>query len=428
MPGARQPLFFCFWAWADSSRSGSFLRTLALGRAERNGGVNGVGRRLARPPSPARQCEAMADAVLRASDFSLNEDQEALRATFAALFERESPIDRVRGAEPLGFDEKLWQQMVDTGVPTMGVPVDRGGGGAGLVELALVVEAQGEWLAPVPVVPVVTAMRLLARASDGTEHHVGGEWLAAVGVGTRRVALALDPGGPGEAQLVPGGAVAGGVMGLVGDELVLVARDEPVDGPRNLGSEPLAWWDLADSAAARVALASGPDARARFDDACREWRLLTAAYLVGLAQGALELAVRYANERVAFGVPIGTFQAVAHPLADVACAVQGARRLVWKAAWLLDHEPAPAGFEEDGPAVAEMAWLHAWRTAELATRVGVHTQGGFGFTLESDMQLYFRRAKSAALLAGDPGTHLATLADLLFGPVGATAPGGAGVT
>jgi alkylation response protein AidB-like acyl-CoA dehydrogenase len=127
----------------------------------------------------------------------------------------------------------------------------------------------------------------------------------------------------------------------------------------------------------------------------------------------LDLAVQYAKDRMAFGVPIGTFQAIAHPLADVASAVEGARHLVWKAAWLADHEP------ERAPVEMEMAYLHACRTADRATKVGIHTQGGFGFTLESDMQLYFRRAKSAALLAGDPRARLAAIADLLYGPAGA---------
>jgi alkylation response protein AidB-like acyl-CoA dehydrogenase len=83
---------------------------------------------------------------------------------------------------------------------------------------------------------------------------------------------------------------------------------------------------------------------------------------------------------------------------------------VWKAAWLADHEP------EHAPVEMEMAYLHAGRAAQQATAVGIHTQGGFGFTLESDMQLYFRRAKSGALIAGDPRARLAAIADHLYGP------------
>jgi len=350
----------------------------------------------------------MADIELRKSDFSLSDDQETLRAAFAGLFERESPMERVRDAEPLGFDEKLWQQLVNTGVPTMGLPTARGGDGAGLVELALVAEQHGYRLAPVPLVPVVTASRLLARCGNATT-----EWLAATAAGTRRVALALHPAQVGVPQLVPGGAVADGIVGFVEDQLVLATRDEPIGGPRNIGSEPLAWWDPGDRQESLLELASSAPARESFDDACREWRLLTAAGLVGVAQGALDLAVQYAKERMAFGVPIGTFQAVAHPLVDAACAIVSARHVVWKAAWLAEHEPDHALAE------IEMAYVHACRTAEHATRIGIHTQGGFGFTLESDMQLYFRRAKSAVLLGGDPRARLAVVADHLYGPANA---------
>jgi alkylation response protein AidB-like acyl-CoA dehydrogenase len=347
------------------------------------------------------------DLDLRASDFTLSEDQHALRETFASFFERECPIDRVRAAEPGGFDDALWRHLLDTGAATMGLPVDRGGDGAGLVELALVTEEHGRRLAPVPLVPVVTAARLLARC-DGTD-----EWLHAAASGERTVVLAMHTTRDGEPQLVAGGALAVGVIGLVGDRLVLATRDEPTGGPRDLGSQPVGWWKLAPGDAGSTELARGADAIDRYEEACREWRLLTAASLVGVSRGALDLAVQYAKDRVAFGVPIGTFQAVAHPLADVAVAIEGARHLVWKAAWLGDHELT------ESYAAIEMAYLHACRTAVHAATVGIHTQGGFGFTLESDMQLYFRRAKAWPLVAGDPNERLASIAAVLFGPIGA---------
>ena len=345
----------------------------------------------------------MAPPTLYNNDFTLSDEQEHVREAFATLFERECPIERVRSSEPLGFDEKLWQQLLDAGVLTMGLPVEAGGDGAGLVELALVVEEQGYRLAPVPLVPAVVAARLLARTGDPQLLELGEHGL---------VTIALHPARSGERQLVPAGAVATTVVGLLDGELVVVRRDAPGASPGNIGDEPLAWVDLAEGAS-RVQLASGDDAGSEHEQAVREWRLLTAAFQVGLAHAALDLAVQYAKERVAFGVPIGTFQAVAHPLADVASAVQGARHLAWKAAWLADHDPERAAVE------IEMAYLYACRTATLATATGVHTQGGFGFTLESDMQLYFRRAKSNALLAGDPSAGLSRIAELLYGLAGA---------
>jgi len=87
----------------------------------------------------------------------------------------------------------------------------------------------------------------------------------------------------------------------------------------------------------------------------------------------------------------------------------GARRLVWKAAWLADHEP------DVEPHLVPMAFTHACRTAVQAATVAVHTQGGLGVTLESDVQLFFRRAKGWAAVAGGPTAELGVIADALYG-------------
>jgi alkylation response protein AidB-like acyl-CoA dehydrogenase len=154
-------------------------------------------------------------------------------------------------------------------------------------------------------------------------------------------------------------------------------------------------------------LSQGAPARHLFEAAQRDWLILTAAALVGLGDGAAALAVDFARVRNAFGVPIATFQAVAHPLVDAATAVEGARHLVRKAAWFADHEPSEAR------ALVPMAYLHAVRSAGLAARVGMHVQGGFGLTLESDQQLYFRRSRGWPLLKGDPASELQPVADML---------------
>ncbi len=158
---------------------------------------------------------------------------------------------------------------------------------------------------------------------------------------SRIATLALHPVAVGARQLVPAGAVADVVVGFEGEELVaFVADDAPVP-VGNLGSAPLAWRMLS-GAGTRTVLACGAEARTRFDVAVREWNVLMAAAQTGVAQGALDLAVAYANEREAFGVPIGAFQAVAHALADVAVGIAGSRHLAWRAAWYCDHEPALA--------------------------------------------------------------------------------------
>ena len=154
-------------------------------------------------------------------------------------------------------------------------------------------------------------------------------------------------------------------------------------------------------------LSRGSQARQLFEAAQRDWLLLTAAALVGLGDGAVSLAVEFAKVRHAFGVPIATFQAVAHPLVDAAAGIEGARHLARKAAWFACHEPSGAA------TLVPMAYLHAVRSASLAAKVGMHVQGGFGLTLESDQQLYFRRSRGWPLLKGDPASELQPVAEML---------------
>ncbi len=114
-----------------------------------------------------------------------------------------------------------------------------------------------------------------------------------------------------------------------------------------------------------------------------QWR----HYSVGAAAKAHELAVAYANERVQFDRPIGAFQAMAHPLADLRTEIDGARTLVHQAAWTLaEHRP-------DAPALAAMAKYYACDVFRRTAKFGHQVFGGIGFTLDIDIQLFMRRAK-----------------------------------
>jgi alkylation response protein AidB-like acyl-CoA dehydrogenase len=339
--------------------------------------------------------------VLRHRDYSLDDVQVDLRDTMAQFFERECPSTVVRDVDPLGFDPKLWAKVRDVGLLTMSLPEAVGGDGAGLVELVLALEESGRRIAPVPLVEQVVALRALAATGDtaGLDAYLG----------DRVVTFAPRPQFGTEARLVPNAAIADAVVGLVDGDLVVVELDAPAPLADTIGGAPLGWCDLA-APMTRTVLAQGADAQVQFERARMEWKLAMAAALVGLARGALDITVQYANERFAFGVPIGTFQALSHPLADVRIAVEGTRRLLWRAAWYLDHEPDLA------PMHVLIAFLRACETANFAPSQGIHTQGGFGFTLESDLHLYFRRAKAWPLVAGDPNAELTTIADLAFGP------------
>ncbi len=339
-------------------------------------------------------------------DLSLTEEQEQLRATLHRFFEKASSPDRVRAAEAEGHDTALVEGLAEIGVFAMGLPESHGGFGASLADLAVVASEAGEHLASAPVVEALVAGRLLAAVDDGqgTVDSV----IERLASGAELATFALRPARDGVARLVPGGTFAAAVA-LDGDALVLVPppdADAATPIP-NTASRALADRPVAAAEPTRQVLAAGPSALAAWQHALDEWRALTAAWLVGLSRSALELGTEYATERRQFGVPIGSFQAIGHQLADAATALDGAALLAAKAIWALDEA------EESAPQFAATAFWFAGETAETVTSTALHVHGGYGFMEEYDIQLSFRRAKATRLLLGDPQRELLTIVDRL---------------
>jgi alkylation response protein AidB-like acyl-CoA dehydrogenase len=329
----------------------------------------------------------------------LTDDQELIRDSISRLLAKTSGPEEVRAAEERGFDPILWDALVEMGIPAMALPEAVGGGEASLATLGIALEECGAALATVPLVETVVAARALARlgATDQAVAAVEG------------AVLTTSPR-PGTA-LLAGGAVCAGALVLDGDELVWVAPGEGGwTAIRGMSSVALA--DVADPAE-RTVLATGDDARAAHALLSDEWRALTASWLVGLAQRALDIGVQYATERHQFGVPIGSFQAVQHRLADCSTALEGARLVARKALWAVDNG------EPEAHAYPAMAFALASEVAQDTASASLHVHGGYGFMEEYDIQLYFRRAKTLRLLAGDPHDDLVAVADRCFGPVGA---------
>jgi alkylation response protein AidB-like acyl-CoA dehydrogenase len=156
---------------------------------------------------------------------------------------------------------------------------------------------------------------------------------------------------------------------------------------------PIAHITVGDDA---VVLAAGDSARAAYDHGLALWRALSAASLMGLAARALEIGVAYVKERHAFGVVIANFQTIQHRLAENAVAVEGGRLLAYEAAWA--HDVGQANAAE----LAKMAFLFATDNAFRTAGDSLHFHGGYGFSMEYDIQLFFRRAKGWSLVAGDP--------------------------
>jgi alkylation response protein AidB-like acyl-CoA dehydrogenase len=335
---------------------------------------------------------------LRRADYSLSDEQEALSNTYRSFLDRHVGSELVRKCEPLGFAPTVWRQIQDLRPIHLGLDEQRGGDGAGLVEMALVGEEMGRALAPLPFVECSVVARLLSTLDAGVSAPLLEQLLSGHVVSIVPAPLEAP------VTIVPAGAVATAVIGFDGERLRLARSAEPPPHVDNVGSAPLAWWKF-DGA---EVLADGAIALSTFEQAAHEWRILTAAALVGIGDAANALAVQYAKDRSAFGVPIGSLQSIANRLVDAATAVSAARRLAQKAAWFADCEPQSLG------ARSSMAFLAASEAAEQSAASAVHIQGGFGFTLESDAQLFYRRSKGWSLIAGDRTHELGRIADAVL--------------
>ena len=342
-------------------------------------------------------------------DFEYSTEERELQDLFARFFAQEVPTSVVRAAEPRGFDPALWDRLRRLDVP--GLADDGVSPPAPVLQLAIIAEQAGYHLAPVPVVESFVALRFLA-ATAGTSGGPAAALLGPARTGEVVVTLALADLATRPEQIVPAGAVADHVVGVAGPAAVVLDRESDlVRGYRAVhGSAPVATWRWAGADRAGAAgRADGGDAAARHTHAVDEWRVLTAAALNGLARHALEIGAAYATERRAFGTPIGTFQGVAHPLAEHATALSGSELLTRKAAWALDQPDAATAGGPDRHQLAAMAFAFGAETAGRLTATAVHVHGGYGAALEYDIQLFHTRAKAWANVAGPPARAYAAI-------------------
>lgn len=339
-----------------------------------------------------------------AVDFGLSVDQQAIAESFGAFFANECGTDVVRRSEPLGYSHDLWAAARQLDAPGLATPEASGGSGATLSQLIVIAEAAGGHLAPIPLI----------------EH-----WLAAATVqradlisGAQIATVALRPADDdGVWRVVPAGAIADVVVGIDGPEVIAVESPPPGSALTNHGSMALA--DRSARAGTRTIIGPAED----FAEVLDAWRVLTAAALTGLAQQALRIGQDYVLERKQFGRTIGEYQAIKHGLADLPALIDGARFLTHKAAWAADagftqgtgELDLGEGIIERFEPLAAMAFVQAADAAAVATDRSLHYHGGYGFSAEYDIQLYFRRARAWATILGDRASERLRLADLLWG-------------
>jgi alkylation response protein AidB-like acyl-CoA dehydrogenase len=324
-------------------------------------------------------------------DFELSDDQVALRDAAKELLAGRSAPAVVRHIVDGGggWDRDLWSAMVDQGWSAIAVPEEQGGVGLGWVEAAVLLEEVGAVVAPAPILGQLVAL----------EHLASTEWSDALLAGESIAAVSWDATAP-----VPFAPSADVLVTVRDRELVAVdlRDDRPEPEPAMDLTRELAWVSLD----GRPIQSLGDPTRF-----CDVGAIAYAAELLGISQRAMDMAVEYAKDRVQFDRPIGSFQAIKHRCADMLVDVEGMRSAVYWAAWCL------AADDPDRSVAASVAksWCVDASRRVLASCLQVH--GGIGFTWESDVHLYLKRAQLDQLEFGDATHHRDRLAALLRGRV-----------
>jgi alkylation response protein AidB-like acyl-CoA dehydrogenase len=296
--------------------------------------------------------------------FSFDEDQLAFRDTVRDLLTKACPPEVVRAAwEGDALDRGVWDQLAEMGVLGMLVPEEAGGMGLDERWLVLLLEECGYAGLPHPIVE--TAAVVLPLVADRVEADA---------------LLTTDLGGP----IVPFAADADAV--LIGAQLVTsptVVPAEAVDQGRRAGTVS-GTGDAVDG-----------DLDLAFDRGA--WG--TAAFLNGVGRRMLDLTVDYVKEREQFGVPIGSFQAVKHHLADAALQLEFSRPAAYRAAWSL------AVGDPDAARDVSMAKAMASDAVRVVGRKALQCHGAIGYTEEADLHLFLKRSWALARTWGDADWH-----------------------
>jgi len=374
-------------------------------------------------------------------DLGLSEEQEMLKNFARDFLEKECPEKYVRDMEEdeRGYSPEVWKKMADQGWQGLIVPEQYGGTGLGFLDLIVLLEEFGRALVPGPFIPTVVlgAIPILEAGSEEQKQ----EYLPRIASGDLIMTMAFtEPSARFDAEGVETAAKKDGTDYVlngtklfvpdanVADMLIVVARQ-----PDSKAEQGISLF-LVDAKAQGVSIetlktiASDKQCEIKLENVRvpaknllgaegQGWQIMKTllqkatvaecAYLVGLAQMDFEISVNYAKERVQFGRPIGSFQAIQHKAADMVTDVDGARFIMYRAAWSV------AEGEPDAEMNVHMA--KAW-CSDATRRVVAHGQqihGGIGFTKDYKIQLFFRRQKRGELMWGDADYHREKVADAM---------------
>jgi alkylation response protein AidB-like acyl-CoA dehydrogenase len=364
--------------------------------------------------------------------FELDEDLAAVRDLTEKIFRDRTDVDRVRAVEATegGHDRELWRVLADAGVLGIPLPEEASGAGMGMLGLITLLEQQARRVAPIPLwAALATAALPLARF--GTREQVQ-RWLPGFVDGSviltgafdvptgRSVTVTAEEDGPalrlsGQLVSVTGAEVAAAIVtpvGLPSGQVAVVVV--PTDRP-GITIEPLSVTNRESNAAVtlenvvvsadEVLPGDGADI-ARWTR--RRARVALSAVQLGVCAEALQMTARYTSERVQFGRPLSTNQAVAVRAADAYLDTESIRLTTQRAAWLMD-----LGQEEEAEAASLVAKWWASRGGLRVVHATQHLHGGMGADIDYPIHRYFLWGRQVAFTSGSADAVSAELGDAL---------------
>ena len=364
-------------------------------------------------------------------NFAFTEEQEELRNFVRSFLEEKSPETTVRELMETddGYDPAVWSQMAEQlGLQALIIPEEYGGQGASYVELGIVLEEMGRSLlcSPYFSTVVLAGNAILHSGNEKAKE----ELLEGIASGEIIATLALaEAGGTWDADGIEVEATDTGDSATISGEkmfvtdggtanlFVVAARCDggihlfTVEGDAaGLRRENLATMDQTRKQA-RITFDNTPanhlcdtDNFSYIEKVLDLAAVALASEQVGGAQFVLDMAVQYAKDRVQFGRPIGSFQAIKHKCADMLLEVESAKSAAYYAAW------CAAEMNDELPSVASLAKAYCSEAYFHCAAENIQIHGGIGFTWEHPAHLYFKRAKSSELIFGDPAYHREQLA------------------
>jgi len=360
-------------------------------------------------------------------DFELSEDQKMLRKTARDFLANECTKAYVREMEldEKGYSPQMWHKMADLGWMGLPFPEQCGGWGGSFLDLAVLMEEMGRACLPGPFMAsvVLGGLTILGAGSEAQKER----YLPAVAGGEVFTLALTEPDGRYDPASIRTTARAQGddyvISGTklyvpdanVASHLVVAARTREGAGDDGISLFVLDVPCRGLEQAMLKTIASDKQCEVVFDNVRvpkanllgplhQGWPVIRrtlqlaavakCAEMVGAGQQVLEMSTAYAKERVQFDKRIGAFQAIQHHCSNMLVDLDGMRMLTYEAAWLLS-----AGL----PADKEVAMAKAWVSEAVVrvARLGYQVHGGVGYTIDHDLQLYYRRGRAAAALFGD---------------------------